>query len=604
MSVRCLLALCALVLFQGVFAVMPASDPVYLQSHAQGGWETVGLPYAARIAASGHLESLTANGFEFLAPSDKPVHGLYLANGDTPQPFAGARVEGNTLLLQLPNDGWARLRFDAAGIHVTAFNTTPESFPLRLELNNGVARVKSPTTGVEEVLPVKLTSGKVRLIAPGGASLTLPGEYVYPAGKGYLAKLPYISPLGIETNFDITVAPQPLVEDQVKVACKGATQDFAYWGDGPQPFTTELTNMLPDAVFRGKVELTLVNYLTRAKTVLSQPLILGAKAMKPLAWTLSGLEPGVYIAEVRVQRQGQTGLCCSPRLVFNAGAIQPPPTPADFDAFWQKTLDEQAKIPLDLQITKVKEQGQHEIYKFNFAGLLGYRCYGYLTLPKDKSKKYPAVLVLPSSGMHGLNPPVQAGVVGMAININTVDVDLPEYDWRTWPAPYLVTGILQREYYSLRFSYAACARAAEVLAARPEVDANDILVTGGSQGGGLALIAAGLYPKFKACLANVPGLCRLDWNFDIIHPEYFPIGATESGKPMIRRTLLYYDAAYFARRIQCPTWVSVGLLDDVTPALDAICVFNAIPAKKQLMVQPFTGHGGGFSQDALKGVWP
>jgi hypothetical protein len=77
---------------------------------------------------------------------------------------------------------------------------------------------------------------------------------------------------------------------------------------------------------------------------------------------------------------------------------------------------------------------------------LGHRAYGYLTVPQDKSKKYPAVLILPSSGVHSLQPPSFGNDdrVGMAINIAWVDVDLPpdQYDWRTWPAPYLVTGIL------------------------------------------------------------------------------------------------------------------------------------------------------------------
>ena len=76
--------------------------------------------------------------------------------------------------------------------------------------------------------------------------------------------------------------------------------------------------------------------------------------------------------------------------------------------------------------------------------------------------------------------------------------------YNTWPAPYLVTGILDKEHYCLRSGYAALVRPAEVLAARPEVDPARIRVEGGSQGGGPhddVTPAAGVFWAYKA----VPG---------------------------------------------------------------------------------------------------
>ena len=69
-----------------------------------------------------------------------------------------------------------------------------------------------------------------------------------------------------------------------------------------------------------------------------------------------------------------------------------------FDEFWQGTLKEQEAVPLDLQIEKVRDEAAHTVHKFNFAGLLGLRCYGWLTIPKDASRKWPGVLVLPPAG--------------------------------------------------------------------------------------------------------------------------------------------------------------------------------------------------------------
>lgn len=600
---RTILLVIALIFLQGVLL---AVDNTTLITRPEGGWQTVGLPYSARISAQGYLESLTVNDYDYLAPSDRAEHGLYISDGEKPAPITAVKATDSSITIS--NAGAVTtLSFLRDGIHVTAHNITyADGHCLRLEVNKNLARIKSPVTGIETELPVKgNVAEKMRLIAYNGSSITLPGAYLYAGGKGYHMKLPWMLADGPEVSYVIAVASEPLIEDQIKVTPKAAYQDFTYWNGGAQPYYTELTNMSPDA-FRGAMVLSLRHYLKKDTVELRQPVALGKGATKLVTWTLEKLEPGLYVVEIRIEHKEQKGTCCFSRFVYAAGELAPQTKPADFDVFWQRTLDEQAKIPLDLHITKVKDVGKSELYKFDFAGLLGYRCYGWLSVPMDKTKKYPAVLVLPSSGLHAIQPPVSDTTVGMAINISNMDVDLPadQYDWRTWPAPYLVTGILDKSYYSLRFSYAAIARAAEVLAARPEVDADDMLVTGSSQGGGLTLVAAGLYPKFKAAVANVPALCRLDWNFEIIHPAYFPIGATDDTKPMISRTLAYYDAVSFAPRIACPIWVSVGLFDDVTPAMNVFCAYNAIPGKKQILIQPFTGHGGGWGADATKGVWP
>ena len=581
-----------------------------LVQRTDGGWETRGLPYTARISSQGYIEAIEAAGFNFMAPTTNAARGLFLADGESRKPFTSARLVDDALVLDGPQ-AQLTLRCLPARLEITVNNQgIADGHCVRMELSRGVARVKGLETGDEFPVTAPLVSGRARLIATNGASLTLPGQYLMQGGGGYVVKMPAVMPRGPETTLRVDIAPAPLIEDSVQVVCRATTDDFTYWTSEPRPFTTVVTNMLPDQAVKGDLVLRLKPYLT--KTVareMHKRVSLARGDADTFTWTLEQLDPSLYIAEIWLERGDERGLCATSRFVFHAGGLKPPPAPKDFDAFWQRTLEEQAKIPLDLQLTKVKDQGKSEVYKFSFAGMLGHRCYGYLTVPQDKSRKYPAVLVVPSSGVHTLQPPTfpNDDRVGMAINIALVDVDLPpeQYDWRTWPAPYLVTGILDRDYYTLRFSYAATARAAEVLAARPEVQADDILLVGSSQGGGLAFVAAALYPKFKATVANVPGLCRLDWNLDL-QPPYFPVAFTADGRPAIAKTLSYYDAVQFAARVKCPIWVSLGLFDDVTPSMGVFCAYNAIPSpQKQLLVQPKIGHGGGWdSVVATKGVWP
>jgi cephalosporin-C deacetylase len=407
--------------------------------------------------------------------------------------------------------------------------------------------------------------------------------------------MPYVRS-GQEQPFFLKLAVEANVDDGIRVSTSTSTVDHTFWTTNePCVLTATCTNVSPKKTFKADLVLRLRNYLTGKVAHEDDTRIkLKGGASKELSWTLKDLPPMLYMAEIWVERGESKGLCVSTRIVYDASKILPPEVPEDFDAFWKQTLAEQKAIPLDLKIRKVKDKGEHEVYKFNFAGLLGHRCYGWLTLPKDKSKKWPGVLVLPPAGMRSQPIPIFNGTVGMRININTVDVDLPadQYDWRTWPSPYLVTGILEKEHYSLRFSYAALVRAAEVLAARPEVDPKQVRVQGSSQGGGLTIIAAGLYPNFTSATARKPGLCRLDWNLDYLQPPYFPIAAPRNGKQMIHNTLKYYLPSHFARRITCPIDISLGIYDDVTPGVSVFCAYNAIPksTQKKLTVDPKGGH--------------
>ncbi len=566
----------------------PAQQPATLVARPDGGWDTAGLPYTAHITAKGALTSLRVNGFDFLA-----ANGLYVVDGGIPIPFTTARLIRDILVLE---NAKARLelRFLPDRIEIVGMNhSLADSTCLRLALNAGIARVKNPDTGEEYALPITDVSGQSRLIAPNDASLTLPGLRLTAADDACVTILPgCYPPGGAQKLITLRIAPAPLVEDRVKVAFKVDRDDHTSWNSEPLTLTTDFTGMA-DAGFDGIVVVRLKSYLTKAVArELRQPLKLVKGVTQSLRWTLEKLDPALYLVEVGVEQHREHGVCCTPRVVFRANDLTAPDPPTDFDEFWQRTLEEQAKIPLDLHLTKVRDQGALELYKFNFAGLLGYRCYGFLTLPKNKSKKYPAILRLPPAGMRGQAPPFFGdNCVGMMININTVDIDLSEYEWETWPPPYVARGLLDRDRYGLRFCYAAVVRAAEVLAARSEVQADNIQVVGSSQGGGLVLVAAGLYPKFKSAEASVPALCRLDWNQKYLQPPFFPIAVATGDDFAVARTLAYFDAVHFARRITCPIAVTLGLQDDVTPSMGVFCAYNAIPGKeKSLTVKAMSGH--------------
>ncbi|OMF38684.1 acetylesterase [Paenibacillus sp. FSL H8-0548] len=137
-------------------------------------------------------------------------------------------------------------------------------------------------------------------------------------------------------------------------------------------------------------------------------------------------------------------------------------------------------------------------------------------------------------------------------------------------------------------------RAVDVASLQPEVDASRIAVVGGSQGGGLALLAASLNSKVSAVVADIPNMCHMDYG--ILHST----GSLTEVAQYIKRyperlnlvmtTLAYFDLLNLAERIKAPVLMSVGWKDTVCIPETVYAVFNRIRSHKQMNDFPFSGH--------------
>ena len=150
-------------------------------------------------------------------------------------------------------------------------------------------------------------------------------------------------------------------------------------------------------------------------------------------------------------------------------------------------------------------------------------------------------------------------------------------------------------YYTRMFVDAALAiDTARELAGSP---AARIAVTGGSQGGALALAAAALRADaVLVCHADVPFLCDIQRAITLApHAPYTEIPEFLAENvdliPQALDTLRYIDCALLARRIAATTLVSVGLMDDICPPSTVFAAYNEISAAgKEIAVYPYSGH--------------
>jgi cephalosporin-C deacetylase len=175
---------------------------------------------------------------------------------------------------------------------------------------------------------------------------------------------------------------------------------------------------------------------------------------------------------------------------------------------------------------------------------------------------------------------------------------------------WMTLGLDSPQNHYFRQVYLDAVRAVEALSRQQEVDEKQIGVFGKSQGGGLAIIAAGLVnglgqeagmqAQVKAVSAAIPflgdfrgayalhregPLAELEWYFRLSDPEH-------KREEDIFKVLDYFDAVNFAPYVgeAVKKLISVGLKDTACPPPTVHALYRALTGEKTLLVYPEYGH--------------
>jgi cephalosporin-C deacetylase-like acetyl esterase len=303
-------------------------------------------------------------------------------------------------------------------------------------------------------------------------------------------------------------------------------------------------------------------------------------------------EPGFLRCTVEFYRQGQVKRLGTPASAgFAPEKIRPgAPIPEDFWKFWEDARAKLAKeVSPDLKLTKVREDGVNTYYKISVANFDNTRTYGFLSVPKEKGK-YPVLAEVPPAGGGYWSNISYNGTLRLMVNVFHQEFDknnsYQKLNKKTW---YFYQGIPDREKYYYYKSILGVARMLDCLTKRPDCNGN-IIMSGRSQGGGFALIMAGLLcDKVIAAAAEVPALC--DHNgFNAGRQGGWPQMART---PAAKKMAAYYDVANFATRIKCPVLVSVGLIDTMCVPSSVYAAYSQIKSPKKIFNGIKSGHGWG-----------
>ncbi|MEM9888882.1 MAG: acetylxylan esterase, partial [Bacteroidota bacterium] len=270
--------------------------------------------------------------------------------------------------------------------------------------------------------------------------------------------------------------------------------------------------------------------------------------------------------------------------------------PEDFDEFWTNARAELDQVPIAPRLQFHSSSNYSDTYTIDLGMIDNRRVYGYISLPKT-SGSYPAVLTLPPFGSRpDLVKPEQEiteriGAISMTISIHDAPLD------ENVPSPYQPDNLANPKENYFRYAILSSLRAIDYIDTRTDFNGS-LAVTGISQGGGLAIMTAGLDERVDLLVFSNP-----------THAEHqgtrygrasgFPyyLEQTNQAYPgdlaqyeQTAQAIKYYDAIYFANRYEGPSLAIVGYNDQVCPAATTFAAFNQLKGAKILFHATQLGH--------------
>ncbi|MQA03938.1 MAG: prolyl oligopeptidase family serine peptidase [Streptosporangiales bacterium] len=293
--------------------------------------------------------------------------------------------------------------------------------------------------------------------------------------------------------------------------------------------------------------------------------------------------------------------------------------PGDFDAFWSASLQSVRGHPIDVSWTP-HDTGLRLLDTFDvrFAGWDGQPVHGWLHVPAGAAVPLPVVVQYIGYGSgrglaHQNTLWAQAGYAHFVMDTRGQgsagtpgDTGDPEPSGANAHHPgFMTRGILDRETYYYRRVFVDAVRAVDAVGEHPAVDVANVVVTGGSQGGGITLAVAALRNDVRAALPDVPFLCDFRRAVELVDSDPYAeirryLKVHRDHVDRVFRTLAYFDGVNLAPAATAPALFSVGLMDEICPPSTVFAAYNAYGGPRDIEVYPYNEHEGGEAFHEVK----
>lgn len=292
----------------------------------------------------------------------------------------------------------------------------------------------------------------------------------------------------------------------------------------------------------------------------------------------------------------------------------------DFDTFWQSTLSEVHKYPLNAQFEKA-DYGliAQETFDVTFDGFGGQPIKGWLQLPCQRNGRLPCVVEYIGYG-GGRGFPTDwllwssLGYAHLIMDTRGQGSawqkgDTPDYGAGGNPfyPGFMTQGILNPQTYYYRRVFIDAVRAIETARIHPAINPEHIAVTGGSQGGGITIATAALVPDIQIAMPEVPFLCHYQRATELVDTYPYKeiadyLNTHRDHIEQVFHTLSYFDGVNFATRARAAALFSTGLMDMVSPPSTVYAAYNYWNGPKEMRAYTYNGHEGGGDFHAIEKI--
>ena len=294
--------------------------------------------------------------------------------------------------------------------------------------------------------------------------------------------------------------------------------------------------------------------------------------------------------------------------------------PADFDAFWQMTLEEARQFPLNAEFVPVDYGlSLFETYDVSYSGFGGQPIKGWFIRPAGRTEPLPCIVEYIGYGGGRGFPTNWLVWAGAGYSHFIMDTRGQGSAWLQGGTPdlngmysphvpgFMTLGIHSPETYYYRRVFTDAVRAVEAARSHAGVDPSRIALTGGSQGGGITVAVSGLVPDAAIAMPDVPFLCHfrtaVGKTDSYPYQEIVKYLSTHRVPPDdVFRTLDYFDGVNFAARSKAQALYSVALMDPICPPSTVFAAYNQVTAPKVIRIYPYNEHEGGAAHQTVEKI--
>ena len=275
--------------------------------------------------------------------------------------------------------------------------------------------------------------------------------------------------------------------------------------------------------------------------------------------------------------------------------------PDDFDEFWEKQLERlDAVEPVAIDMFEEGSNNDYYVYDVKVDCLGNKKWTGetysaiYVSVPKNADEESLGIFVnFMGAGVRSTETHLakKSDYICVSVNGHSIpskmggvfysDLEattLSNYSWKDAndaPEEIFYSYMVMRDLQAIRFVKEYFGERGENL-----WDGERLEVAGMSEGGYQALFTAALDQDVSLCTAHIPAMCD---------KQGVNIGRKNSYGPSTPSTL-YYDACFFARRIECLTKITVGLGDVTCVPSGITAMYNELKCDKEIVYVQNMGH--------------